>query len=290
MPLPHGNDRLCTSTMDTAAAVAPDPITAEARLVPVDEILFVPADNVREEYDPESISGLADSLRAKGQLQSILIQPLDEPGPEGERYKLVAGYRRFLAAKEAGIQELFAIIRDYDEETAKAANTAENLEREDIPLYSYLVRIKELVDNGWDADRIIFETGMRRDICYRLVEISSVAPEVLAHLKHDESLKTISRIQWCAKHIKGYGPDDIHKKQIEWWNNRGWLKQEQKEKKPQKPRTASPERIVEVAERILAARLIEGPNGVIKLSSDAAEAVYHALMWCASPKNRKAPI
>jgi hypothetical protein len=127
-------------------------------------------------------------------------------------------------------------------------------------------------------------------MCERLVEISTVAPEVLEHLKHDESLKTISRIQWCAKHIKGYGDDDRHKKQIEWWENKGWKAQEQKKKTVAVPRTAKPDQIIDVADRILAARLIEGPSGMVKLSDAQAEAVYHALMWCSSPKGRKPPL
>jgi ParB/RepB/Spo0J family partition protein len=276
--------------METATEQVSKPAQAEARLVPIVEILVVPGDNVREEYDPESISGLAESLRNKGQLQSILIQPLDEPGPKGERYKLVAGYRRFLAAQEGGIECLFAIIREYEPELAAAANAAENLEREDVPLYAYIKRIKEFTDEGWDSDRIVFETGIRRDMCERLVEISTVAPEVLEHLKHDESLKTITRIQWCAKHIKGYGDDDRHKKQIEWWENKGWKAQEQKKKTVAVPRTAKPDQIIDVADRILAARLIEGPSGMVKLSDAQAEAVYHALMWCSSPKGRKPPL
>lgn len=264
---------------------------AEARLVPISEILAVPGDNVREEYDPESIDSLAASLKTKGQLQSILIRTLDEPGPNGERYKLVAGYRRYLAAKQSGVESLFAIIREYsDPDLASAANAAENLEREDVPLYSYCRRLKEFVDKGWPVEKIVHETGISLELCTRLVElVTEVAPELLAKLKYDESAKMIARLQWISKHIKGYSQEDKFKRQIEWWEREGW--KELEEKKERKAHSASPEKIAELAERIRSARGIVDEKGKwIPLSEEQSSAVANALMWCAAPRRRKAPL
>lgn len=262
----------------------------QLKTIPLNQILCVESDNVREEYNPESIDGLAESLRTKGQLQSILVSFLEEPGPEGERYKLVAGYRRFIAAKQCGIPELFCIIRKYsDANSASAANVAENIEREDVPLFSYIKRIRELVFSGWTSEKISKETGIESSFCSKLVELSTgVAPEILENLKYDESPKMIARMQWAAKHIKGYGEDDKFKKQIEWWNNEGWKDLEPKRER--NPRAASPEKIIDLADRFRTARVLEGQKGLVRFSEEQAEAIADMLAWCASPGRKKSPL
>lgn len=262
----------------------------QIKIVPINQILAIESDNVREEYSPEGIDGLAESLRTKGQLQSILVSVLDEPGPEGEKYKLVAGYRRYIAAKQACIQELFCIIRKYSDPTqASAVNVAENIEREDVPLFSYVKRIRDLLLSGWTAEKISKETGIDLLFCSKLVELSvGIAPEILENLKYDESPKMIARMQWAAKHIKGYSEEDKFKKQIEWWNNEGWRDLEPK--KERAPRSASPDKIIDLAERFRTARVLEGSRGLVRFSEEQAEAIAEMLSWCASPGRKRSPL
>ncbi len=81
----------------------------------------------RREFDPEALQGLADSIRAQGVLQPILVRPLGEG-----RYELLAGERRWRAAQMAGLTEIPALVRDVDERSAVAIGLIENIQRDDL--------------------------------------------------------------------------------------------------------------------------------------------------------------
>lgn len=277
--------------MDTASKLKliQDP---EAKRIPITLILAVLPDNIRGEYDADSIGKLAEQLREQGQLQSVLVEPLERPGPEGERFKLVAGYRRYLAAKEAGIDHLFAIVRQFkDDAQALAANAAENIEREQISLYDIIRRIQVLLAQGWSIERIVQETGADPTLTPQIVTLlQECAPELIGQLRYDESAKTLSRLQWASKHIAGLTKEQKFKNQIEWWRKRTAENWREIKPKKTKPRTASPEKIAELAERIRAARGLQGPGGWVALTPGQAEAVADALAWCGSPKGKKVPL
>lgn len=81
----------------------------------------------RKSFDPEKIDALAKSISEHGLIQPIIISPI-----EGGRYRIVAGERRWRAAKKAGLSTVPTVIREYsDEETAQIA-LIENLQREDL--------------------------------------------------------------------------------------------------------------------------------------------------------------
>lgn len=264
----------------------------EAKRIPLALILAVMPDNIRSEYDAESISKLSAQLLEQGQLQSILVEPMERPGPNGERFKVVAGYRRYFAAKEAGIPYLFAIIRQFEDEAgALAANAAENIEREQISLYDIVRRIRDLIGQGWSVERIVLETGADPILTPQLVNVlSECAPELIEQLRYDESSKTLSRLEWASKNIKGITKEQKFKNQIEWWKKRTAENWRVPTTQKHKPRSASPEKIGEVAERIRAARGLQGETGWVPLTVAQAEAVADALLWCASPKNKKVPL
>jgi ParB/RepB/Spo0J family partition protein len=264
----------------------------EAKRIPIALILAVLPDNIRSEYDAESISKLAAQLREQGQLQSVLVEPLEKPGPNGELFKLVAGYRRYLAAKEAGIDHLFVIVRQFEDEAkALAANAAENIEREVISLYDIVRRIRDLLVQGWSVSRIVQETGADPELTPQIATLlQECAPELIAQLRYDESAKTLSRLEWASKHITGLTKEQKFKNQIEWWKKRTAEDWREPRPKKGKPRSASPEKIAELAERIRAARGLHGASGWVALSPEQAEAVANALAWCASPKGKKVPL
>ena len=81
----------------------------------------------RKTFDQEALAGLADSIAAHGVLQPILVR---EVGPE--RYAIVAGERRWRAAKLAALSEIPAIVVDMDEKTAAEVALIENIQREDL--------------------------------------------------------------------------------------------------------------------------------------------------------------
>ncbi len=111
---------------DTAAAVA----AGEAlRQIPVEELC-------RGEYQPridmrqESLAELADSIRAQGIVQPIVVRPVSGDG--AARYEIVAGERRWRAAQLAELAEVPAIVRDIEDEDAIAMALIENIQRENL--------------------------------------------------------------------------------------------------------------------------------------------------------------
>ena len=94
--------------------------------VPIDKILpgrYQP----RADFDSEKIRELADSIRARGIIQPLVVKPA-----EGERFELIAGERRWRAAREAGLTAVPVVIRPAaDGETLELA-LIENLQREDL--------------------------------------------------------------------------------------------------------------------------------------------------------------
>ena len=81
----------------------------------------------RQEFPQESLSELADSIKAKGLIQPILVQ-----AEEGGEYTIVAGERRLRAAKMAGIQAIPAVVKNYSPQERLEIALIENLQREDL--------------------------------------------------------------------------------------------------------------------------------------------------------------
>ena len=81
----------------------------------------------RKDFDEESLAELADSISEHGVLQPILVRPLIGGG-----YQIVAGERRWRAARMAGVQEIPAVVRDLSESQVMELALIENLQREDL--------------------------------------------------------------------------------------------------------------------------------------------------------------
>jgi ParB family chromosome partitioning protein len=87
----------------------------------------------RIDMRPESLQELADSIRARGIVQPIVVRPLRPPGgSEPTRYEIIAGERRWRAAQMAGLHEIPAVIRRVPDEAAIAMSLIENIQRENL--------------------------------------------------------------------------------------------------------------------------------------------------------------
>jgi ParB family chromosome partitioning protein len=102
--------------------------TAETELahLPVAEIR-PNARQPRKRFDHEPIAGLADSIRAQGVIQPVVVRPRREGG-----YELIAGERRWRAAREAGLATVPAVIREADDRDSLLLGLVENVAREDL--------------------------------------------------------------------------------------------------------------------------------------------------------------
>ena len=81
----------------------------------------------RRKFDHEATSGLADSIRAQGVVQPVLVRPRPAGG-----YELIAGERRWRAAREAGVPTVPALVREADERDALLLGLVENVAREQL--------------------------------------------------------------------------------------------------------------------------------------------------------------
>ena len=91
----------------------------------------------RGQYQPrvdmrqDSLEDLANSIRAQGVVQPIVVRPIERRGNE-QRYEIVAGERRWRAAQLAGLAEIPAVIREVPDESAIAMALIENIQRENL--------------------------------------------------------------------------------------------------------------------------------------------------------------
>jgi ParB family chromosome partitioning protein len=115
------------------AGAAPRPrLDEELARIPVDLLQrgrFQPRLDMR----PESLQELADSIRAQGVVQPIVVRPLAaQRAGEPMRYEIIAGERRWRAAQMAGLHDVPAVIRRVPDEAAVAMSLIENIQRENL--------------------------------------------------------------------------------------------------------------------------------------------------------------
>lgn len=119
------------------SAASSEVVTA---LRPEEELQKLPVDLLqrgkyqpRIDMRPESLQELADSIKAQGVVQPIVVRPIEpEAGSAGRRYEIIAGERRWRAAQLAGLHEIPAIVRRVADEAAIAMSLIENIQRENL--------------------------------------------------------------------------------------------------------------------------------------------------------------
>ena len=100
----------------------------------------------RADLRPESLDELADSIRAQGLVQPIVVRPLSAPGGSAEtRYEIVAGERRWRAAQIVGLQTIPALVREMPDRAAVAVALIENVQREDLNALEEAGALRRLV-------------------------------------------------------------------------------------------------------------------------------------------------
>ena len=98
----------------------------ELAQVAVDQIHPNP-NQPRKRFESEDVTGLAESIKAQGLIQPVLLRPRLEGG-----YELIAGERRWRAAREAGITTVPAVVREADDRDTLLLGLVENVAREDL--------------------------------------------------------------------------------------------------------------------------------------------------------------
>lgn len=125
-----------------AAPVAVDELKAEGEPLPAEPgqpagaiLKKLPVDLMqrgkyqpRIDMHPETLQELADSIKAQGVVQPIVVRPIGD----GKRYEIIAGERRWRASQMAGLHEVPCVVRDVPDQAAMAMALIENIQREDL--------------------------------------------------------------------------------------------------------------------------------------------------------------
>lgn len=140
------------------------------------------ADQPRRNFDAEALSQLADSIAANGILQPILVRET------GDRYEIIAGERRFRAARLAGLSEIPALVLEADDEAAAKYALIENLQREDLNPYEEAAAIRKLMDEyGLSQEQVAGSIGRSRSAVANALRLLDL-PEDAVKLVTDGTL------------------------------------------------------------------------------------------------------
>jgi ParB family chromosome partitioning protein len=134
----------------------------------------------RLDMRPESLAELADSIRAQGVVQPIVVRPVDSPGDGvSQRYEIIAGERRWRAAQMAGLSEIPAVIRHVPDEAAIAMALIENIQRENLnPLEEARALERLISEFGLTHQQAADAVGRSRAGVSNLLRLLELAPEV----------------------------------------------------------------------------------------------------------------
>ena len=132
----------------------------------------------RRRFDEQAMQELTDSIRAIGVIQPILVSK------NGKRYTIIAGERRWRAARFAGLNEIPAIIRDWDEVRRMEAALVENLQRDDLNPVEEAMGIRRLMDQcGLTQDKVAERLGKSRPAVANLLRLLNLPESVLSMLR-----------------------------------------------------------------------------------------------------------
>ncbi|HHW41282.1 MAG TPA: ParB/RepB/Spo0J family partition protein [Syntrophomonadaceae bacterium] len=134
-----------------------EPATQGTCMVPIEKLYPNPA-NPRKKFDQEALDKLTESIRQVGVLEPILVVA------DGDRYRIVAGERRWRAAKTAGLKEVPVIIRDLTPEQEFEVMLTENLQRQDLDPIEEAIAFKAAIDRGWKQVDLAAKLGISQEL------------------------------------------------------------------------------------------------------------------------------
>lgn len=137
----------------------------------------------RQHFDEQALQELADSIKAQGLVQPIIVKWLDN-----QSYELIAGERRWRAAKMAGLETLPAIVREVDNKQTLAMALIENIQREDLNPLEEARSLQRLMQEFELTQQEVAEAvGRSRTAVTNLLRLLKL-PELIQEWLHDDRL------------------------------------------------------------------------------------------------------
>ena len=132
----------------------------------------------RKSFDDDAIASLADSIKTHGMIQPLVVRPYMGT------YQIVAGERRWRAAREASVEEVPVIIKDLTDSEAMQIALVENLQRENLNPVEEAAGLKELADKyNMTQESIAHITGRSRSAVSNSIRLLGLPDEVLELIK-----------------------------------------------------------------------------------------------------------
>ena len=187
--LGRGLDALLSGTDDTAQAK--------------DALQSIPLDSLRPGWyhprsrmDEASLAELAESVRAQGVMQPILVRPVD-----GGRFEIIAGERRWRAAQLAGLREVPVLVKAVPDQAALALSLIENIQREDLNPLEEAQGLRRLIEEfGLTHEATAQAVGRSRSAVTNLLRLTTLGPELCSCVTNEpcgtispEPLRTFKR-------------------------------------------------------------------------------------------------
>jgi ParB family chromosome partitioning protein len=162
-------------------AAAPREEQEDLRQIPV-ELIAPNPHQPRGHIDEESLVALADSIRAMGVIQPVLVRPV-----AGGRYELVAGERRWRAAQIAELDVIPAVVRQHDDSASLELAVIENMAREDLNPVEEARACSGLVEElGLTREEVGLRVGRSRVAVSNLIRLLDLPDEALELLERGE--------------------------------------------------------------------------------------------------------
>jgi ParB family transcriptional regulator, chromosome partitioning protein len=140
----------------------------------------------REYFDEEALGALADSIREVGVLQPVLVRPAGDPSTDGadDEYELIAGERRWRAARRVGLQTIPALIRETDDAAALEHALVENLHRDNLNPLEEAAAYQQLIEDfGLTHDDVAARVGRSRASISNTLRLLQLPPAIQRSLQ-----------------------------------------------------------------------------------------------------------
>lgn len=162
----------------------------------------------RKDMNPEALQELANSIKAQGIIQPIIVRSISD-----DRYEIIAGERRWRAAQLVSLQEVPVVIRDIDDRSTMAITLIENIQREDLNALEESEALKRLVDEfGMTHQQTADAVGKSRAMVSNLLRLLELPNDIkvllskglieMGHARALLSLDSDKQIEIANKIIK----------------------------------------------------------------------------------------
>jgi ParB family chromosome partitioning protein len=195
----------------------------------------------RADFEDAALEELAESIREHGVLQPIVVRPFREDGG----YQIVAGERRWRAARMAGLTEIPVVIRELDNAQSLELAIIENLQREDLNAVELAFGYKALIDDhGLTQEQVAKRVSKSRPDIANTIRILSLPEEVVGHIRsgriskgHAKALLSLEDKQLIEATAERIVKGDLHVREIE---RLAQQKKQQKRQAKDEPAQAKP--------------------------------------------------